>query len=477
MSRNIWIRKKRFIFVVCIMIAIIFGAITLSNSNKNVDSVVQETGNLQAENATPPNAPPAVTQTSDIPGFVPKPSLNGSKASYDLSLKMTDDHSFIAIANITATNVSSDSWDKLELYMIPNLGGDLKMGEVLLDDRPVHYSLDKAALTVKLPEKLPPSATTHLKISYRIKNYSYFSNDGDTYVLAQWYPMLATYRGGWNLNYNANSEFADTDFSDFTLNYSLFSGYHLVSSSPSDADGDGSSGQLKADHILEMFVVVTKGMKSESKLVGDTNIRVWGYKLPQSTSDTIKQTAGDLLSFMNEHVGPYPYKQLDIVTGQHFGNIEHPGAVTIGLVRPEHLKQRVVHELIHQWFYGMVADDPYYDGWLDEGITEFATSSYLKQDSYLLHYLNLKGKPSNLPLDEYAENEFINSLYVIPNYKLSQYFDQTPDDKTGFKFLHSYFEKYKFSHVTTPEFVRFMKAYFRMKDNSFFQSWIVNESR
>nr|WP_232534381.1 M1 family aminopeptidase [Plantactinospora sp. KBS50] len=48
--------------------------------------------------------------------------------------------------------------------------------------------------------------------------------------------------------------------------------------------------------------------------------------------------------------------------------MEYPGFV---LSQPS--VTPVVHELGHQWFYGIVGDDEYNTPWLDEGFTDYAT--------------------------------------------------------------------------------------------------------
>ncbi|MFX3623602.1 MAG: M1 family aminopeptidase [Ectobacillus sp.] len=58
--------------------------------------------------------------------------------------------------------------------------------------------------------------------------------------------------------------------------------------------------------------------------------------------------------------------------------MEYPGAMLVGKTsqRNDILQHHIVHEIAHQWFYGVVSNDPYYHAWLDEGITAFATALF-----------------------------------------------------------------------------------------------------
>ncbi|MGQ4048696.1 M1 family aminopeptidase (plasmid) [Streptococcus suis] len=87
--------------------------------------------------------------------------------------------------------------------------------------------------------------------------------------------------------------------------------------------------------------------------------------------------AKNALTFYQDHIGDYPHKQLDIVLDdEQF--MEYPGIVTINpyIDDKRFYDISIVHEIAHQYFYGVVANDPYNNAWIDEGITEFATSMY-----------------------------------------------------------------------------------------------------
>lgn len=65
-------------------------------------------------------------------------------------------------------------------------------------------------------------------------------------------------------------------------------------------------------------------------------------------------------------LGPYPYDALWVSLLPVSHGIEQTGAVQIGLGDPEEQRWVVVHELAHQWFYGLVGNHQGRDPWLDE---------------------------------------------------------------------------------------------------------------
>ena len=68
--------------------------------------------------------------------------------------------------------------------------------------------------------------------------------------------------------------------------------------------------------------------------------------------------------------GEYPYARLTVgVTGSLTGGIEFPTHIFLGAGVPIiHL----VHEVAHQWFYGVNGNDQYLDPWLDEALATYA---------------------------------------------------------------------------------------------------------
>ncbi|MFF2042715.1 M1 family metallopeptidase [Kitasatospora sp. NPDC058170] len=88
-------------------------------------------------------------------------------------------------------------------------------------------------------------------------------------------------------------------------------------------------------------------------------------------------TAGSALDAHSRAFGAYPYPELDAVLDDDlwFSGMEYPGFV-LDRVKATAL----VHEVAHQWWYGIVGDDQYHQPWLDESFAEYATDLALGRD-------------------------------------------------------------------------------------------------
>jgi hypothetical protein len=104
------------------------------------------------------------------------------------------------------------------------------------------------------------------------------------------------------------------------------------------------------------------------------------------------ERALDVAAFGLDHFGDrhgrYPYRTLTIVhppeEAREAGGMEYPTLITTGgpfwssRSPARFFDALVLHELGHQWFYGLVASDEHRHPFLDEGLTTFVTARALE---------------------------------------------------------------------------------------------------
>ncbi|WP_157824144.1 M1 family aminopeptidase [Planococcus sp. MB-3u-03] len=106
---------------------------------------------------------------------------------------------------------------------------------------------------------------------------------------------------------------------------------------------------------------------------GNTELRVF---VP-GESEILEETAElsvEAFAYFEENIGDYPFAELDLIAND--GYMEYPNIVEVPMDE-ELLDSILVHEIAHQWFYYLVANDPYENAWLDESLTEFSTGLFL----------------------------------------------------------------------------------------------------
>ncbi|MEC0343688.1 M1 family metallopeptidase [Peribacillus frigoritolerans] len=426
--------------------------------------------------------------------FSPKGLSPGSESEYDINMEMDVEGNFKIHSTTSIKNISTDKWEQLVFYFIPNMftqtnsylekPSTVKVESINLDGKTVKFNLEKDTLTVPLNEKLEPNQNVVVDIKYEFtlpEKGLRFTKNENNYFLAQWYPMIATYRNHkWNKEaYRLKGETYHTAFSDFKIQYKLPKDLTIISSSDNDRYPSKRTGVLEEENLKDFYISLLKEPNVIQKKTDDITIRVFGVDERKELHKEISEMASEAMSYFQDTIGPYPHRQLDIILDEL--GMEYPGVVTAGsiynrLESPEHLKRIVVHEIAHQWFYGVISNDPYHDAWLDEGITDLATLLFyanqgndISFDEELFKELTL---PVNLPLDKYSTDDQSNYIYGKSATMLWKVFQENGGELKAEDFLKNYYDHYQYKEVDTQEFVRFSKYYLNLKDDDY-KDWIL----
>lgn len=432
--------------------------------------------------------------------FSPQTISSGSDSQYNIQLIMEGDGKFRVESTVKIKNTSDDPWRDLVFYFIPNIftknsleklskpfdvPGTVRFNNVAVEGISVNYLLDKDNLTLPLESLVGSGEEVNVDFSYEFsfpKGGLRFTNSGENYHLAQFYPMIATYRNGkWNKEeYRFKGETFHTGFSDFKVSYDIPEGYTIATTSENDEYPSQRVGTFEVNKAKEVFIAILKEPLVIEKQEEDVNIRVFGFQDKKDLYQEISEVAFESLYYFQKIMGPYPFSQLDIVVDGL--GMEYPGIVTIGSIygRPvtsNALKNMVVHEIAHQWFYGVINNDPFYDAWLDEGFATFAERLfYLSKskeeipfESMYLMLDKIEALPVNLPLDQYENSSHI---YGKSSTMLWSLFENRGGIEEAEKFLKTYYDYYQYKEIDTEEFVRFAKYYFNLEDNTEFESWL-----
>ncbi|MEH6987167.1 ABC transporter permease subunit [Cytobacillus firmus] len=433
---------------------------------------------------------------------------SGSKADYKIDLEMNGEGYFTANANIQVKNQSDKDWKELVFYFIPNVfkeghsfdsvegSSETEIEKVTVNGQKASFKLDGDTLTINLKPEMKDKSRHKVEIQYGFtvpEGGSRFSKAGTNYYLAQWYPMAAVYqKGKWNKEpYMEGLETFHTGFSDFKVSYKLPEGYSLASTAEIDPAKGKNEGTVKAKKVRDFFIAVMKDMKVyETEAQDGVKVRLFSKGNHDKNPEASLTLAKKALSFYQNKIGDYPHKQLDIVLdeGQF---MEYPGIVTINpyIDDKRFYDISIVHEIAHQYFYGAVANDPYNNAWIDEGITEFATSMYFyagqnqaEQQAFgISHYrmeaieeAGLGRQYSNVPVNEVKHTGYIYGQPALEILQLIQekytLKGESPKD-VGMQFLSDYYQKFRYKEVDTKEFISFTKDYFSVP-TGYFNNWI-----
>jgi len=421
---------------------------------------------------------------------------------------------------------------------------------------PEHIDICKLTLNKPLKSggRIIISTPFHLKFPRGV--YSRLGHIGESYQVTQWYPKPAVYdANGWHqMPYLDQGEF-----------YSEYGTYDVFITLPQNymvgATGDLIGGDQERNW-LEMKVEETKeylknseGLARNTTAVGideltfppsasdtktlhyrQSNVHDFGWfadkrwhvlkgevELPHSKrkvytwvmfTDEEAHLWKDGIEYMNDAVyyyslwnGDYPYQHATAVDGalSAGGGMEYPNVTVIGTSGNAFALETVImHEVGHNWFYGILGSNERDHPWMDEGLNSFNENRYIEtkypdrkligaqsnflsgkfldlesfdhKDSYYLGYLLNARRRLDQPIEfKSAEYSYINygtvvygKTALVFDYLMAYLGNDVMDNA-----MHAYFDTWKFKHPQ-PEDLRKILEEETGKDLSWFFDNLIN---
>lgn len=364
---------------------------------------------------------------------------------------------------------------------------------------------DRTLARVRLPKPVYPGETLELDVKFRVQLPKVFARMGfyDDFVMAgQWFPKLAAYEvvgqrqrqdEGWNAHqYHAHSEFY-ADFGTYEVTITVPESYQVAATGTLTAVSEPR-------HRLRHWTFVARDVHdfawaaSPHFLVeqrhypdlGTDGITIFLYLDPahQTAKERYFRIVQKTMAQFGRWFGPYPYETLRVVVpppgASGAGGMEYPTLITAwdASVPPESLAvdQVVVHELAHQYWYGMVASNEFEEPWLDEGLATYTENKMMttivpEYSRLAMMSPILQPEPLDRPAWEYVDNTYASNVYLRAARVLSGIEEVVGEEKM-LEILRTYFERFKFSHPSTVDFLAVVNEVSGKNFNAFFDRFV-----
>ncbi len=250
---------------------------------------------------------------------------------------------------------------------------------------------DRTDIRVPLPRPIAPGEVIHVDVRFKSTLPSVLLRtgfEGSFHMVGQWFPKLAKLEpdGRWaHFPFERFSEFY-ADFGDYDVTLDVPDGFTTGATGTLVESHDTSGRRIsryRASGVHDFAFTAWDGFREKTADADGVAIRCLfpaGYEAAASR-EIDSARAG--LAYYGEAFGAYPYPNLTIVhppeVAAEAGGMEYPTLITTG--GPwwlAHSGSRAIelltlHELAHQWFYGLVATNENASPFLDEGLTTFAS--------------------------------------------------------------------------------------------------------
>ncbi|HET7024733.1 MAG TPA: M1 family metallopeptidase, partial [Gemmatimonadales bacterium] len=191
------------------------------------------------------------------------------------------------------------------------------------------------------------------------------------------------------------------------------------------------------------------------------------------------QRTATALAWLDQTFGKFGWPQITNVHrieggGTEFPMMIHNGSASQGLI---------VHELGHNYVMGLLANNEWKEGWLDEGFTSFQTSWFWETVSHADAYpgterfilgLDLDGQsePPDLPGEDYRDFTSYNLAIYVRGELFFHQLRYIVGDSTMRAILHAFYARYQYHHVDEDAFKRVAEEVSHRDLNAFFAQWL-----
>jgi hypothetical protein len=389
---------------------------------------------------------------------------------------------------------------------------------------------DQTVLSVPLSSPVPPRGEITLEIVFEAKLPKIFARTGfvrDYFLVGQWYPKLGVYEpagmrgrrtGGWNCHtFHGNSEFYG-NFGTFDVSMTVPSRFVVGATGKRVAEtknGERTTYRYVQDNVHDFgwtadprFIVTEftfeaprdvpagwaalaakeLGIENPESGLRPVSVRLLLQPGHEGGRERYIRSTREALSFYGLWFGAYPYETLTVVDppedGMGSGGMEYPTFVTGGfadafLTRWPFTKVRgievvTIHEVGHQWWYGMVGSNEFEESWLDEGLNDDSEARAMELayggrdliqlpggvgiDSISYRHFLYAGLPNLDPIRRCAWCFSSERSYGINSYmKVGLFMAQLRNDLGPGVFARAqraFFDEWSFRHPSTDDFFR-----------------------
>jgi len=271
--------------------------------------------------------------------------------------------------------------------------GETIVDSIFVDGQPAgeYLEINYAHAVVQVPDSDLSGSTVEIYFVTRIP----FSGDrlayiGNEYILDMWFPRPAIFKddGSWYMpEYTAYAE-PVSEYYHFDISINVPS--ELIVAASSEYDEIVRSDTIH-DYRYQFgpahdFVVsISPDYKIDTSTIKEIDVLIYYRDYEKPVLDRIRGAIHKSIEYMTEKVGPYKYRTISaatILTG-FSGGIEFPGLIVMtspggGMMATRSYEALVIHEMVHQWFYGMIGSNQVEYPWMDESITSFFESEIIK---------------------------------------------------------------------------------------------------
>ena len=302
----------------------------------------------------------------------------------------------------------------------------------------------------------------------------------DVLTLGDMLPTLVPWQnGGWQYYpYSDLGDLGNNATADYSVTISSSSGEKLVvggTGKVTDRSKDGTRWQFSAPTVRDVAYVVSprfiNPLDDPSMARQEGSVKILAYFLPGHKADGQRQLdlVTPALAWFSNRIGAYPFdtytvaemgvplERTDNYAQEYPMTYFVPGSwLKLGTNPGTWEWYTPVHEVGHQWFYSTIGNNQLIDPWLDEAMTTYVTTEYVRANfpgQYTRSYNSMTASATTArPVSAgvysgfVSENQYSASIYDSGVVMLDKVRRAT-GDADFYAALRDYYSTYKFQRA------------------------------
>ena len=237
-----------------------------------------------------------------------------------------------------------------------------------------------------------------------------------------------------------------------------------------------------------MVIGVADFAVEKSGEVNNIPVYSWVYANDKEKGFYDYAQAVEVLSFLTDYIGPFPYKKLaNVQSKTMFGGMENASAIFYSersVTGNRTLEGLLVHEIAHQWFGDMATEKSFAHLWLSEGFATYMTHIYM-ESKYGTDSLEKRMENDRKTIIDFANKndlpvvDTISSLMSLLNangYQKGSWIlhmlRRMTDDSVFHQIIRTYYETYKGKNADSKDFQVIAEKISGKSLESFFRQWL-----
>lgn len=383
---------------------------------------------------------------------------------------------------------------------------------------------DFTVAALRLPRPLQPNESIELHVRFKAKLPQIFARTGWErkpngnlfFMVAQWFPKFGVYeiagqrfippqasQGRWNTHqFHANSEFY-ADYGTYHVQMTVPQSYQ-IGATGAEVAARTANGKTtytyQAEDVHDFAWTASQDFEVFTDTWKHVKIRALVQKEHAAQGQRHLEAAKTALSYFDQWYGTYPYKTLTLVDAIGGANgMEYPTLITCGTVYQlpawfRTLEGVTIHEFGHQFWYGMVGSNEFEESWLDEGINSYTEMSIMEAAYGAGNFADFAGFPISDPevqrlsytksqtpctINTYSWQFLTKGAYGVCSYSKPATMLKTLENRLGLetmrKILRTYFDRWKFKHPTSADFMAVVEEVSNQDLDWFFDQYVNDD--